>query len=194
MALNQPYQIPYPTQGFPRYPYPQQSYQSSPLYAGYQPPVVAQQQQAVAAQQPQQIQNGGFISVRSIEEAKNYPVAPGNSVTFKDENSPYVYTKTMGFSQLDRPIFEVYRLVKEDGLQQPQEAQEGAGSSLVKDSKEYALKSEIEALERRVEEINGLVEAMREKLDRPGRPERSPLNQSGRSKERRRDGKEAEYE
>lgn len=65
-------------------------------------------------QQPQQIQNGGLVSVRGINEARNYPVAPGNSVTFKDENSPYIYTKTMGFSQLDRPIFEVFRLTKED--------------------------------------------------------------------------------
>lgn len=70
-------------------------------------------------QQPQnqiqnQIQNGGLVSVRSMIEARNYPVAAGNSVTFKDENAPYVYTKTMGFSPLDRPIFEVFRLVKED--------------------------------------------------------------------------------
>ena len=65
-------------------------------------------------QMQNQIQNGGLVSVRSMVEARNYPVAPGNSVTFKDENAPYVYTKTMGFSQLDRPIFEVFRLVKED--------------------------------------------------------------------------------
>ena len=66
--------------------------------------------------QPQQtqIQNNGFISVPSEEVARNYPVAPGNSVTFKNENAPYVYTKTMGFSQLDRPSFEKYKLVKED--------------------------------------------------------------------------------
>lgn len=65
-------------------------------------------------QMQNQIQNGGLVSVRNITEARNYPVAAGNSVTFKDENSPYIYTKTMGFSQLDRPIFEVFRLVKED--------------------------------------------------------------------------------
>lgn len=76
----------------------------------YQP----QQQQQMPQQMPQpQIQNGGFVNVRSEEEAKNYPVALGNSVTFKDETSPYIYTKTMGFSQLDRPIFEKYKLVKE---------------------------------------------------------------------------------
>ena len=62
----------------------------------------------------QQTQTSGFVSVRSEEEARNYPIAYGNSVTFKDENAPYIYTKTMGFSQLDRPIFDKYKLVKEE--------------------------------------------------------------------------------
>lgn len=65
-------------------------------------------------QNNQQIQNGGFISVRSEQEARCYPVAIGNSVTFHDETSPHVYTKTMGFSQLDRPIFKKYKLVEEE--------------------------------------------------------------------------------
>ena len=61
----------------------------------------------------QQIQSP-FVMVRSEMEARNYPVAYGNSVTFKDETAPYVYSKTMGFSQLDKPIFEKYRLIKEE--------------------------------------------------------------------------------
>lgn len=88
----------------------------------YQPAQYYQQQytqpqnqmnQTQMIQSQSQIMNGGFISVRSIEEAYNHPVAPGNSVTFKDENAPYIYTKTMGFSQLEQPIFEKYRLVRE---------------------------------------------------------------------------------
>lgn len=67
--------------------------------------------------QSMQIQNGGFISVPSEEVARNYPVAPGNSITFKNENAPYIYTKTMGFSQLDSPLFERYKLVKEEDSQ-----------------------------------------------------------------------------
>lgn len=63
---------------------------------------------------PQQIQNGGFVIVRSEAEARNYPVALGNSVTFKDETSSHIYTKTMGFSQLETPKFEKYKLIKED--------------------------------------------------------------------------------
>ena len=87
MALNQFY--PY------QYPYFQQTAQP-----GYQ--------------QNSQIQSGGLVSVRSMEEAFNYPVAPGNSITFKDETQPFVYTKTKGFSPLEQPVFEKYRLVKVD--------------------------------------------------------------------------------
>ena len=57
--------------------------------------------------------NNGFVMVHNEEEARNYPVAYGNSVTFKDENSPFIYTKTC-VSQLQPPVFEKYRLVKED--------------------------------------------------------------------------------
>jgi hypothetical protein len=74
-----------------------------------------QQMQNIQSQQNQQtpqIQNGGFVMVKDINEAMNYPVAPGNSVTFKNESQPYIYTKTLGFSQLDQPIFEVFKLEK----------------------------------------------------------------------------------
>lgn len=83
--------------------------------------------QQMPLQQPQMPQNqaqqmqSGFVSVRNEAEARNYPVAYGNSVTMKDENSPYIYTKTMGFSQLDRPIFDKYKLVKEETEEQHQE-------------------------------------------------------------------------
>ncbi len=110
-------------------------------FQGYNVPPINQQafQQAQSAQQ-QTIQNGGFVSVRSEIEARNYPVAPGNSVTFIDENAPYCYTKTMGFSQLDRPRFEKFRLVKEEEAVQP--TQTSADAPKV----DYALKSELQSL------------------------------------------------
>lgn len=74
-----------------------------------QPPIQTQQNY-----QQTQLQNSSFIPVPTEEFARNYPVAPGHSITFKNENAPYVYTKTMGFSQLDRPIFEKYRLIREE--------------------------------------------------------------------------------
>lgn len=64
-----------------------------------------------------QQQNGTqIISVRSELEARNYPIAPNNSVIFKDENSPYIYIKTMGLSQFDRPTFDKFKLVREDAI------------------------------------------------------------------------------
>lgn len=55
-----------------------------------------------------------FIPVNSEQEVITYPVGCGNSVNFKMQNSPYLYTKTMGFSQFDKPIIEKYRLLKEE--------------------------------------------------------------------------------
>ena len=69
---------------------------------------------------PQQPNRSDFVLVRSEDEARNYPVAFGNTVTFKHENEPYMYTKTMGMSQLDRPVFERYKLIKEEVTEQAQ--------------------------------------------------------------------------
>ena len=103
--------------------------------------------------QPMQIQNGGFVSVRSEQEARNYPVAYGNSVTFKDETAPYIYSKTMGYSQLDRPVFEKYKLVKEEtqDVQIEPKQTEAENSSLNKIKDEIGqIWKEIEALKKEV--------------------------------------------
>lgn len=108
-------------------------------------------QQAFNQQYPQnqpqmqpQIQTNGLISVRSESEAANYPVQAGNSVTFKDETAPYIYVKTMGFSQLDRPTFDKYRLVKEDAAQVSADDQKAEFG---------ALQREIDALWKAVEDL-----------------------------------------
>ena len=117
-----------------------------------------QYQNNMQPQQPQQIQNGGFISVHNIQEAFNYPVAPGNSVTFKDENSPYIYVKTKGFSQLEEPIFKKFRLIEESDTQ-PQESTTTATEQAVnyadfaKQADVTALWSEIEALKKQIADM-----------------------------------------
>ena len=111
-------------------------------YQQYYQPYQVQQQapvQQVAQSQQTQVRQGGFVPVQSENDAKMYPVAPGNSVTFIDENSPYCYVKTMGFSQLDRPKFEKYRLVKEEEPQEEQTPQVGSGIS-------YATKDDVDAV------------------------------------------------
>lgn len=72
------------------------------------------QQQQFPQVQNNQVGNNGFVIVRSEEEAKNYPLAPGFSMTFFNETQPYCYKKTMSFSPLDHPTFEVYKIVKEE--------------------------------------------------------------------------------
>ena len=85
------------------------------IYPSYYSQNYGQAPQMMMPQQNNiQAQNLDFVPVPNEDVARNYPVAPGKSVTFKDENAPYIYTKTMGFSQLDRPLFEKYRLIKED--------------------------------------------------------------------------------
>ena len=87
--------------------------------------------------------------------ARNYPVGPGNSITFKDETAPYVYTKTMGFSQLDRPIFEKYRLVKE-------ESAEPLKNEPNEELAEYALKSDCRALREEIETLKRMIKEIKD--------------------------------
>lgn len=87
------------------------------------------------------VYQNAFISVRNEMEARNYPVAYGNSVTFKDENAPYIYTKTM-ISQLEAPRFDKYRLVKEEA----NPPQTGAQSNQTMNLSSEEFKGEFEAI------------------------------------------------
>jgi hypothetical protein len=108
-------------------------------------------QQMVGAQMSlpqQQPQFGGFVSVRNEMEARNYPVAPGNSVMFRDETGPYIYSKSMGYSQLDTPRFDKYRLVKEeDAPVSTCEPHTEVLNDKTDNLPTYALKSEFDALQ-----------------------------------------------
>ena len=127
-------------------PYQPIGYAQYQQYPNYQQTYPQTQITTQPTQQPvqPQIQNGGFISVRSEQEARSYPIAPGNSVTFKDENMPYVYVKTMGFSQLDSPSFEKFRLVKEEEVQAQQPT---SGENRQTNNIDYALKTDLVSLQ-----------------------------------------------
>lgn len=139
-------------------PAPYQTYMPQ-MQPPAQPPVMMQQQQTTqpAQQQIQQppIQQSGFVLVQSEQEARTYPVAPGNSITFKDETAPFCYVKTMGFNQLDRPVFEKYRLVKEDEKDIP-----ATEHSAVK---EYLTKSDLDALWGEINALKDKLKTLSEK-------------------------------
>ena len=140
--------------------YPGQQMYNDPAYVRMmrqqQQPINPQQAQTQQMQHPT-IQQSGFVPVRSEQEARSYPVAPGNSITFKDENAPYCYVKTMGFNQLDQPTFERYRLVKEDSPATAQNAPTTKESAEGSKHTDYALKSDLDAI---WDELN----ALRDKL------------------------------
>lgn len=157
------------------YPYYQQmNYQPNyynqpnPYYQQMQQQQAVMQQQQAQAQQQQQmqqpaIQQSGFVLVQSEQEARSYPVAPGNSITFKDESQPFCYVKTMGFNQLDRPTFERYRLVKEDSPVTAQNAPTSANSADVDKNAAYALRSDLGAIWSEIDAIKERLKTQAEK-------------------------------
>lgn len=103
-------------------------------------------------QQPQQQQGGQFVSVPNEITARNYPINPGSSITFVDENAPYCYTKTASTNPIERPIFKRYRLVEETDIQPEQaEMPDKVKSDIM------ALKALYDALRADIEKIKGMV-------------------------------------
>lgn len=106
-----------------------------------------------------QMQAGGFIRVQSENQARMYPVQPGTSATFINENAPYCYTKTLDFSQLDRPIFKKFRLVEEtEDLQNVENAPQEAAEKPSIDLTGYALKADMDALNARIDGLQKILD------------------------------------
>lgn len=172
-----------------------------PVQQPMQPQIVPQmgqfQQQAAQAQSQQQNAaapapvhapvQGSFVRVQSEQEARSYPVAPGNSITFIDESRPYCYTKSVDMSQLDRPKFERYRLVKEEDTPAPvptsgpvshENGPQRSEAYGMNNLPEYALKTELE-------EVRGELDALRRRIETASRktesrkPEKKGVTEDG---------------
>jgi hypothetical protein len=116
MPYNPYFPVTYNPYSYQQQGYPQNIQPAQQQIPGYQQP---QAQQTAPAQ-------GGFIRVQSEDEARRYPVAPGGSVTFIDDNSPHCYVKTVDLSPMSAPTFKRFRLVEEEEPQaQPQTAKNG---------------------------------------------------------------------
>ena len=86
----------------------------------------------------------GFILVNSEQEARDFPVQPGNTLSFKNRNEPYIYIKAMGFSQY---FFEKY---KREDEEQPTEPAKEASFGGVKEEIE-SFREEIDSLKEEIE-------------------------------------------
>lgn len=131
----------------------------------YYPQYQTQSMQAQTTQPPVNSM-GGFIPVQNENEARMYPIAPGTSATFIDENSPYCYTKTLGASQLDRPTFKKFRLVEETETPQdvPQGTQSGVSNGGI-DLSAYATKADMDALAARMSALERIVSKYEQSSD-----------------------------
>lgn len=137
-----------------------------PNYSFMQQMPQMQQQMPPQYMQPQKEERFGIISVNGEKQARDWPLAPGSSLTFKDETGPYIYTKTMGLSQFDAPIFEKYRLIKEadlNDLQENQKIDTTAFDSLNKEAQET--KETIGVLENEINNIHGEFNTIHGELD-----------------------------
>ena len=131
----------------------------------YIPPYQQYQQMMPNYQQPSG--NGNIIPVPSEAVARNYYLAPGTSGTFINENEPYCYTKTMGLSQFDRPVFKRYRLVEE--TDEPQDAQNTSTASATAQSSTAVIpdsvKADIDALRALYDDLKLDVEILKEDIN-----------------------------
>lgn len=103
--------------------------------------------------QQQQQQPSGFIHVQTEAQAREWSVAPGNSMTFIDDNAPFVYTKSQGMSQFDAPVFRRFRLVDETNAQSAQKPQEQPSPADKDKLPEYITKAEFEPYKAIIERI-----------------------------------------
>lgn len=120
-------------------------------------------------QTPPPIQDGGFVTVHTEDEARTFPVTHGKYVKFFNENAPYIYTKTQGYGLYDAPIFEKYRLVKEEPMIEtaPQDAQKGENTPQKEKTdnlSDYVSRAEYEEICARVDRLNDRVESLRKEL------------------------------
>lgn len=95
------------------------------------------------------IQDNMIVSVQSEQDARNYLVAYGHSIIFKDENKPLVfYTKT-AISQFEPPVFKIYDLVErtqEMPVNAPENVKPMDLSTFVTKDEFGALQKELQAL------------------------------------------------
>ena len=116
------------------------------------------QWQMQTVQQPQQIQNGGLISAPNEQYARSYPVAPGNSVTFKDESQPFVYVKTASFNQMEQPDFKKYQLVEVGNGINPSQNNQPDNSA------QYATKAEYDELRQAYAQLKDTMDTLRKSI------------------------------
>ena len=123
---------------------------------------MAMQQNMQMPQMQPQTQSNAIIHVPSEEVARRWDVAPNSSVTFIDDSKPYCYTKSMGMSMLEAPVFKRFRLVEETEptiTNENSEMQNQTGATQV-DMSEYLTKAEFESYKTIIDDMQKIVKEL----------------------------------
>lgn len=122
---------------------------------------MAMQQMQMPQMQPQ-TQSNAIIHVPSEDVARRWDVAPNSSVTFIDDSKPYCYTKSMGMSMLEAPVFKRFRLVEEaepPSINENSEMQNQTAAPQI-DMSEYLTKAEFESYKTIIEDMQKIVKEL----------------------------------
>lgn len=120
------------------------------------------QYQNLQAQQRQEQLNQVFansynyIFTRDRSEAEGWPIAPGNTLVFKDQNGAYFYTKSLGFGPNEKPIFISY---KREDFVEPVQSEQVEQNSFKEQFDKYKSSTDLEisSLKTSLDEIRDLL-------------------------------------
>lgn len=115
--------------------------------------------------QTPQTQQSNLIHVQSENQAREWSVSLGSSVMFIDDNSPYIYTKTAGMSQLEPAVFKRFKIIEDCASQRTQDAPEQLADNSQGKLSEYLSKAEFEPFKALLDEIQKKLEKLKELTD-----------------------------
>ena len=124
-------------------------------YQQYYPQFQQQNYQAQPAYQTQQAQNSSIIWVQGEAGAKSYLVAPNTTVQLWDSESQTIYLKSADASGMPS-IKTLDYTIRENASQ----GVSGASSAQHDKAVDYATKSELDALEKRLERIRDDIDSL----------------------------------
>lgn len=115
-------------------------------------------------QQYQQNQSGQiattvFINVSSEKVARQWEVAPNNTVYFVNVNEGYIYIKSAGATILEPGKFTKFRLIEENENEQTPQVQEPEKSQVNMD--EYMKKSDFEPYKNIITEMQDVAKELK---------------------------------
>lgn len=100
-----------------------------------------------------------FINVPSEEVARRWDVAPNRTERFIDDNRGYFYSKSVGASILEPPVFKKYKIVEEAGNFDAPQASTAAAAEV--DLSDYMTKSEFESYKSIIDDMQEIVKELK---------------------------------